>query len=150
MAGELRARITEAMKNYLRQHETLPLSAVRMLLAAIKQREIDQRIVLDDAQILGVIDKLIRERRDSAVEYRKANRNDLVEREEAAITVLQQFLPEPLGAAELSSLIQAAIQEVGAQSLRDMSKVISVVRPKVLGRADMAEVSAKVKSLLNS
>ena len=150
MAGELRARITEAMKNYLRQHETLPLSAVRMLLAAIKQREIDQRIVLDDAQILGVIDKLIRERRDSAVEYRKANRNDLVEREEAEITVLQQFLPEPLGAAELSSLIQAAIQEVGAQSLRDMSKVISVVRPKVLGRADMAEVSAKVKSLLNS
>ena len=150
MAGELRARITEAMKNYLRQHETLPLSAVRMLLAAIKQREIDQRIVLDDAQILGVIDKLIRERRDSAAEYRKANRNDLVEREEAEITVLQQFLPEPLGAAELSSLIQAAIQEVGAQSLRDMSKVISVVRPKVLGRADMAEVSAKVKSLLNS
>ena len=150
MAGELRARITEAMKNYLRQHETLPLSAVRMLLAAIKQQEIDQRIVLDDAQILGVIDKLIRERRDSAAEYRKANRNDLVEREEAEITILQQFLPEPLGAAELSSLIQAAIQEVGAQSLRDMSKVISVVRPKVLGRADMAEVSAKVKSLLNS
>ncbi len=149
MVGELRAQITEAMKNYLRQHEAVALSAVRMLLAAIKQQEIDQQIVASDVQILEVIDKLIRERRDSVVEYRKAGRADLVEREEAEIKVLQQFLPEPLSDAELVAVIKAAIEEVCAQSLRDMSKVIGIVRPKILGRANMTEVSAKIKSLLS-
>lgn len=149
MVGELRAQITEAMKNYLRQHEAVALSAVRMLLAAIKQQEIDQQIVASDVQILEVIDKLIRERRDSVVEYRKAGRADLVEREEAEIKVLQQFLPEPLSDAELVAVIKAAMEEVCAQSLRDMSKVIGIVRPKILGRANMTEVSAKIKSLLS-
>ena len=149
MAGELRAQITEAMKNYLRQHEAVALSAVRMLLAAIKQQEIDQQISLSDVQILGVIDKLIRERRDSIAEYRKGNRTDLIEREEAEIKVLQQFLPEPLNDAELIAIIRDAMEETHARSLRDMSKVIGIVRPKVLGRADMTEVSAKIKSLLS-
>lgn len=144
----LKARITEDMKAAMRAREADRLSAIRLLLAAIKQREIDERIELDDAGIVAVIDKLIKQRRDSVAQYAAANRPDLAAREQAEIEVLSAYMPQPLTAEEIADLIRQALTETGAASARDMGKVMSWLKPRVAGRADMTAVSAQVKAAL--
>ena len=124
------------------------LGTLRLITAAIKQREVDERITLDDAQVLAVIDKMVKQRRESIAQFDAAGRTDLADKERAELAILQEFLPTPLGEDELGQLIDEAIAASGAQSARDMGAVIALLRPKVQGRADMADVSRRVKARL--
>ena len=124
------------------------LGTLRLITAAIKQREVDERITLDDAQVLAVIDKMVKQRRDSITQFDAAGRTDLADKERAELAILQEFLPAALGEAELEQLIDEAIAASGAQSARDMGAVMALLRPKVQGRADMADVSRRVKARL--
>ena len=124
------------------------LGVVRLMLAAIKQREVDERIELDDAQVLAVLDKMVKQRRDSIRQYEDAGRDELAAAEAAEIAVIQDFLPAELSAAEIDEIIAAAIAETGAESMRDMGKVMAVVKPKVQGRADVGKISGLVKHKL--
>lgn len=124
------------------------LGTLRLITAAIKQREVDERITLDDAQVLAVIDKMVKQRRESIAQFDAAGRTDLADKERAELAILQEFLPAALGEAELEQLIGEAIAASGAQSARDMGAVMALLRPKVQGRADMAEVSRRVKARL--
>ncbi len=124
------------------------LSVVRLMLAAIKQREVDERIELDDSQVLAVLDKMVKQRRDSIKQYGDAGRDDLVAQETAEIEVIQEFLPAGLSEAEIVAIIDEAIAETGAASMRDMGKVMGIVKPKVQGRADVGQVSGLVKQKL--
>ena len=124
------------------------LSVIRLMLAAVKQREVDERIELDDSQVLAVLDKMVKQRRDSIKQYSDAGRDDLAAQENAEIEVIQEFLPESLSEAEILDIIEAAIAETGAGSMRDMGKVMGIVKPKVQGRADVGEVSGLVKKKL--
>lgn len=144
----LKTRITDDMKTALRAGDKARLSTLRLILAAIKQREVDERIQLDDSQVLMVLDKMLKQRRESIVQYEKGKRPDLVAGEQAEITVIQGYLPAQLSEAELGALISDAIQATGASSLRDMGKVMGLVRSKAQGRADMGEVSARIKAKL--
>lgn len=141
----LKAQITEDMKAALRAKETVRLSAVRLLIAAIRQKEIDERIDLDDASVVGVVEKLIKQRKDSAAQYQAAKRQDLADRERFEIEVLAAYMPKPLDQAEVAALIEAALAETGASSAKDMGKVMAWIKPRLAGRADMAAVSAKIK-----
>jgi uncharacterized protein len=144
----LKARITEDMKAAMRAGEKERLSCIRMLQAGIQQREIDERIQLDDAAVLAVIDKMIKQRKESVAQFQAGNRADLVAKESAEIAVLSSYLPEQLGAAELDALIRDAIAATGAACMKDMGKVMGVLKPKVQGRTDMGALSARVKSVL--
>ena len=144
----LKARLTDDMKQAMRAGDKPRLAVIRMGLAAIKQREVDDRIELDDTQVLSIIEKMIKQRRESVSQFRAGNREDLAEREEAEITVLQAYLPEPLSEGEVETLIETAIQTTGASSMRDMGNVMSELRAAAHGRVDMAAVSARVESRL--
>ncbi len=144
----LRERITEDMKAAMRSGDKDRLGLIRMLQAAIKQREVDERITLDDTQTLAVIEKMVKQRRESVVQFEAGGRADLAARESAEINTLSDYLPAQLDAAELDGLIQAAIGETGATSVKDMGKVMAVVKGKAAGRADMGAVGARVKALL--
>jgi len=144
----LRERITEDMKTAMRSGDKDRLGLIRMLQAAIKQREVDERITLDDTQTLSVIEKMVKQRRESVVQFEAGGRADLAAKESAEITTLSGYLPAQLDAAELDGLIQAAIGETGASSVKDMGKVMAVVKGKAAGRADMGAVGARVKALL--
>jgi uncharacterized protein YqeY len=144
----LRERITEDMKSALRAGEKERLAAIRLALAAIKQREIDERITLDDGQVLAVLEKMIKQRREAITQFASGGRADLVAKETAEITVLQGYLPAPLSEAEIDTLIGEAIAATGAASIKDMGKVMAVVRPKAQGRADMGALSARIKQRL--
>jgi len=146
----LKERITEDMKNAMRAGEKDRLSLIRMLQAAIKQREVDERIQLDDAQVLSVIDKMVKSRKESVVQFQAGGRADLVAKESAEIALLQGYLPAPLSEAELETLIRAAIAATGASSIKDMGKVIAAVKAQVAGRADMGAVSSRVKAALGA
>lgn len=124
------------------------LAIVRLMLAAVKQREVDERIELDDSQVLAVLDKMVKQRRDSIQQYGDAGRDDLVAQEAAEIEVIQEFLPTALSDDEISAIIEAAIAETGAESMRDMGKVMGIVKPQVQGRADVGQVSGRVKQRL--
>jgi len=124
------------------------LAVIRLMLAAIKQREVDERIELDDAQVLAVLDKMVKQRRDSIRQYQDANRDDLADRESAEILVIQDFLPATLSEDEIDALITAAVAETGASTMRDMGKVMAILKPKVQGRADVGRVSGLVKQRL--
>lgn len=145
----LKDRLTQAMKDAMRAQDKPRLGVVRMALAAIKQIEVDERIELDDARTLAVLEKLVKQRRESATAYEQGGRPELAAGELAEITVLQSFLPEPLSEAELDALISAAIAEAGATSARDMGKVMNLLRPMVAGRADVGALSQRVKSCLS-
>ncbi len=132
----------------MRARDEARLSAIRMLLAAIQRREVDERITLDDSQVHAVIEKLIRQSRDAIDQFRKGARPDLAEKEERDIAVWSTYLPERLSDAELEALIAAAVAESGATAIKDMGKVLAILKPKVQGRADMAAVSAQVKARL--
>lgn len=144
----LKDRIGEDMKAALRARATDRLSAIRLLLAAIKQREIDERLVLDDNGVISVVDKLIKQRRDSIDQYVAAGRQDLADRERFEIDVLSAYLPQPLSAEEIAALVRQAIAETGAGTARDMGKVMNWLKPRLAGRADMTAVSAQVKAAL--
>lgn len=144
----LKQRITEDMKAAMKAKDTARLSAVRLLLAAIKQREVDERIELDDVQVLAVVEKMVKQRRDSIGQYDTAGRQDLADGERFELSILQSYMPQPLAEAEIESLISSAIQETGAAAVKDMGKVMGVLKPKILGRADAGKVSALVKMRL--
>ena len=144
----LRQRIQDDMKTAMRAKDSERLGAIRLLLAAIKQREIDERIILDEVEIFIVLNKMIKQRRDAYEQFKAAQREDLAIKEAFEIEVLQKYLPEPLTSAEIEKLITSAIQEVAPTSMRDMGKVMAIIKPKVQGRADIGQISAKVKALL--
>lgn len=144
----LKARITEDMKAAMRAGEKDRLSCIRMLQAGIKQREVDERIQLDDAQVLAVIDKMIKQRKESVTQFQAGNRADLVAKESAEIGVLSAYLPAQLGDAELDTMIREAIAATSAASMRDMGKVMGLLKPRVQGRTDMGALSGRIKSAL--
>nr|WP_204509326.1 GatB/YqeY domain-containing protein [Agitococcus lubricus] len=144
----LKTQLTDAMKEAMRAKDSARLGVIRMALAAFKQIEVDERIELDEARSLAVLEKLIKQRRESVSAYTAANRDDLAAQEKAEIAVLEVFLPTPFSTAEIEALIQAAVTEVGATSARDMGKVMAILRPQIAGRADGAEVSKLVKAQL--
>ena len=144
----LKQQLTEAMKAAMKAGDKPRLAVVRLINAAIKQREVDERIELDDAQVLAVLDKMVKQRRDSIQQYGDAGRDDLVAQEAAEIEVIQEFLPEALSDDEIAAIIDAAIADTGAESMRDMGKVMGKVKPQVQGRADVGQVSALVKQKL--
>lgn len=145
----LKDRIQEDMKAAMRARQADRLSAIRMLLAAIKQREVDERIVLDDAAVVGIVDKLIKQRKDSVAAFRQAGRSDLVDKESAEIAVLEAYLPARLSAAEIEAAVGALVAELGAAGPADMGKVMAAAKSRLAGGADMALVSAAVKQALN-
>ena len=145
----LRERITEDMRNAMRAGEKERLAAIRLALAAIKQREIDERITLDDGQVLAVLDKMIKQRREAITQFESGGRADLVARETAEITVLQGYLPAQMSEAELDELIAQSIAAAGATSVKDMGKVMALVKPKAQGRADLGAISARIKQKLS-
>jgi uncharacterized protein YqeY len=144
----LKDRITEDMKNAMRAKDSERLGTIRMITAAIKQREVDERIVLDDAQVLSVLDKMIKARKEAITQFQAGNRPDLVEKESKEVVLLQGYLPAQLSEAELDGIIAAAIAETGASSVKDMGKVMGIVKTKAQGRADMGQVGAKIKAKL--
>ena len=144
----LKARITEDMKAAMRSGEKDRLSCIRMLQAGIKQREVDERVELDDTQVLAVIDKMIKQRKESIAQFQAGNRADLVAKESADIEVLSGYLPAQLGAAELDAMVKDAIAATGAASMKDIGKVMGILKPKVQGRTDMGALSARIKSAL--
>jgi uncharacterized protein YqeY len=146
----LKERITEDMKTAMRSGEKDRLAVIRLLQAAIKQREVDERITLDDAQVTAVLEKMIKQRRESVVAFEKGGRADLVAKENGEIAVLQPYLPAQLSDAELDALIAEAIASTGAASIKDMGKVMGVVKAKAAGKADMGAVGARIKARLGS
>jgi uncharacterized protein YqeY len=144
----LKERITEDMKTAMRSGEKDRLAVIRLLQAAIKQREVDERITLDDAQVTAVLEKMIKQRKESIVAFEKGARADLVAKESAEIVILQPYLPAQLGEAELDALIAEAIASTGAASIKDMGKVMGVVKGKAAGKADMGAVGARIKAKL--
>ena len=145
----LKDRINDDMKAAMRARESERLATIRLLLAAIKQREVDERVTLDDAGITSVIDKMIKQRKDSISQFEAAARADLVEKEQAELVVLAAYMPEQLSDAEIAAEVQAAVAQVGAAGPQDMGKVMGVLKPKLAGRADMTAVSGLVKAALS-
>jgi len=150
MSSPLKTRLQDAVKDAMRSGDRTRLGTLRMIMAALKQREVDERVELSDADVLAVLDKQVKQRRESEQQYREAGRGDLADREEAEIAVLAEFMPQPMSEAELDQLIGAAIESTGAESMRDMGKVMAELKPKVQGRADMGQVSARVKARLGA
>ena len=146
--SQLKNQLNDDVKTAMRAKDKPRLSVLRMALAAVKQREVDERISLDDAQILAVLDKMIKQRRDSLSQYQSAGRQDLADQESYEIEVLTTYLPAALDEAELATIINEAITATGAATMQDMGKVMAIVKPKVQGRADMGVVSQQVKSAL--
>jgi uncharacterized protein len=145
----LKEQITEDMKNAMRAGEKERLATIRMILAAIKQREVDERIQLDDSQVLAALEKMIKQRKEAITQFESGGRADLVAKESAEIVILQAYLPTQLSDAELDSLIAAAIASTGAASIKDMGKVMGVVKAQAQGKADMGKVSARIKAKLS-
>ncbi|KXJ40170.1 MAG: glutamyl-tRNA amidotransferase [Methylothermaceae bacteria B42] len=137
------------MKAAMKSGDKARLGTIRLILAAIKQREVDERIELDDAQVIAVLDKMAKQRRESITQYQAANRNDLAQKEQAELEIILSYLPQPLEDSEIEALVQSAIEESGANSLKEMGKVMALLKPKIQGRADMGQVSAKVKAILS-
>jgi len=146
--SELKNKITEDMKTAMRAKDKDRLGVIRLILAAIKQQEVDTRISLDDTAVLAVLDKMLKQRRDSITQYQAAGRDDLAQKEQFEVGVIQGYMPEALSEDALEQLIKDAIAVSGAQSMKDMGKLMNELRPKVQGRADMGQVSQKVKALL--
>ena len=144
----LKQRLTDDMKAAMKGGEKERLGVIRLANAAIKQREVDERVTLDDAQVLAVLEKMVKQRRDSITQFRAAAREDLASQEEFELGVLQGYLPEPVGEAELEAIVARAIADAGATNPKDMGKVVGLVKPQVAGRADMGQVSALVRRKL--
>jgi uncharacterized protein YqeY len=146
----LKAKITEDMKAAMRAKDAARLSAIRLLLAAMKQREVDERIELSDADILAIVEKMLKQRRDSVTQYEGGGRQDLADVEKFEIGVLSGYMPQQLSEAEIVAEVATALAAAGAKGMQDMGKVMAVLKPKLAGRADMAKVSSLVKAKLSS
>ena len=144
----LKARISEDMKNAMRAKDSARLGAIRLLQSAIKQREVDERIELDDTQVIEAIEKMLKQRRDSISQYEVANRHDLADVEKFEVSVLQEYLPQALTDEEVAAILEQVISETGAVGIKDMSKVMAAVKPLVVGRADMGKISGLIKARL--
>ena len=144
----LKDKLTEAMKEAMKSKEKERLGVIRLALSALKQVEVDERITLDDARVLAILDKMVKQRRDSITQYEQGNRQDLADQERYEIGVLSDFLPAALSDAELEALIEKCVAESGAKTMADMGKLMNVLRPQVQGKADMGAVSARVKAKL--
>ena len=146
----LKERITQDMKDAMRAGDKERLATIRMLQAAIKQREVDERIMLDDTQVLAVVEKMIKQRKEAIAQFEAGGRADLAAKENAEIALLQAYIPEQLSAAEVDALVAAAIAETAASTIKDMGKVMALVKTRAAGRADMASVSALIKAKLGA
>jgi uncharacterized protein YqeY len=146
----LKARIQDDVKSAMRSRDRESLGALRLVTASIKQKEVDERIELNDEQVLAVLDKMVKQRRESLEQFEKAGREDLAEKERFELGLIQEYLPEPMGEDELAALIQSTINGLGASSIRDMGQVMSALRGQVQGRADMKAVSQAVKQQLSA
>lgn len=146
----LKEQLTDQMKVSMRNKDKLRLKTIRMGQAAIKQREIDEQITLDDEAVLAILVKMVKQRRDAAQQYIEADRKDLADIEEQEITVIEEFLPKPLTSDEIDVLIKAAIEKSGASSMQEMGKVMGLLKPQVQGRADLGKISGLIKAALNS
>jgi len=144
----LKERITQDMKTAMKAREKDRLGTIRLILAAIKQKEVDERADQDDTQVTLILDKMLKQRRESIAQYEKADRPDLAAVEVSEIEIIQQYLPEPLSEADITALIEDAMQQTGASSIRDMGKVMGILKPKMQGRADMGMVSSLIKARL--
>jgi uncharacterized protein len=147
-AMSLKAQISEDMKTAMRAKDSVRLGAIRLLQSAIKQREVDERIELDDQNVIAVIEKMLKQRRDSITAYESANRQDLADVEKFEVTVLQTYLPQALTEDEIINLLDKVIADTNASGIKDMSKVMAALKPQILGRADMGKVSGLIKSRL--
>ena len=145
----IKEQLNNAVKDAMRAKDKLRLGTLRMATAAIKQIEVDERIEVDDTRALAVLDKLIKQRKDAATQYTDANRQDLADQELAEAAILQEFMPQALSEDEINALIDKAIADSGAESMKDMGKVMAVLKPQIQGRADMGQVSQTVRSRLN-
>jgi uncharacterized protein len=145
----LKERITEDMKGAMRAGEKERLGTIRLILAAIKQREVDERITLDDGQVLAALEKMIKQRKESIAQFESGGRADLVAKEQAELAVLQAYLPAQMSEAEIDALITAAVASTGASSIKDMGKVMGIVKAQAQGKADMGAVSARIKQKLS-
>jgi uncharacterized protein YqeY len=144
----LKTRINEDMKTAMKARDAQTLSAIRLLMSAMKQKEVDERVELSDADIVSIIAKMIKQRSESIAQYTAGGRQDLVDAEQAEVTVLTAYLPQALTEQEIAGMIQAAIAQTGAAGMADMGKVMGILRPELTGRADMAAVSAQIKAAL--
>lgn len=145
----LKQQITNAMKDAMRARDKARLGTIRLALADIKRVEVDERIDPDDKRIIAILDKMVKQRRESIRQYEAGNRQDLADLEKSEIVVLQEFLPQPLSEDELAAMIKTAVSESGAQSMKDMGKVVALIKPQVIGKADMSSVSQQIKALLS-
>jgi uncharacterized protein YqeY len=150
MSSALKTQIQDAMKAAMKAGDKPRLAVVRLMLAAIKQVEVDERIELDDTRVTTILDKMIKQRRESISQYGPAGRNDLVAQEQSEIDIIQTFLPQALSTDEIETIINTTIKSTGASSIKDMGRVMGIIRPQVVGRADMGEVSNIIKSRLNA
>lgn len=150
MTHTIKATLTDAMKTAMKAKEKERLGTIRQILAAFKQIEVDERIEIDDARALQILDKQAKQRKDSIEQFQQAGRDDLVAQEQAELEVIQSFLPQPLNDEEIAAILDAAIAEANPESMRDMGKVMAIVKPQVQGRADVAAISQQVKSRLSS
>lgn len=146
--SELKTRITDAVKDAMRARDKERLATLRLVTAELKRIEVDERIELDDARVLAILDKMLKQRTDSETQYRQADRTDLADKEAAEMVVIREFMPAALSDEEIDSLIDAAIASTGAESMREMGKVMGVLKPELQGRADMGAVSGRVKARL--
>lgn len=144
----LKLRITEDMKSAMRARDTARLNAIRLVLAALKQKEVDERIEMDDAAVLVILDKMLKQRKDSITQFEAAARHDLADQEKFEVSVLQEYMPQALSETEVVAIVDQAVTESGAASMQDMARVMALVRPQLAGRADMGQVSALVKTRL--
>ncbi|MCB5207898.1 GatB/YqeY domain-containing protein [Methylovorus mays] len=146
----LKVRISEDMKSAMRAKDSARLGAIRLLQAAIKQREVDERIELDDMQVIEAIEKMLKQRRDSISQYEAANRHDLADVEKFEVSVLQEYLPQALTEDEIKAILEQVVTETSASGIKDMGKVMAAVKPLVVGRADMGKISGLIKSRLSA
>jgi uncharacterized protein YqeY len=146
----VKGQIQEDMKTAMRTQDKERLGVIRLILAALKQREVDERIVLADEHVFAILDKMLKQRRESITQYEAANRQDLADKEKFEVQIIQAYLPSQLSSAEIETLIESAVKETGAASVRDMGKVMNILKPQVQGRADVAAVSAQVKDRLSA
>ena len=147
--SELKDRILEDTRDAMRARDKARLGVLRLITAAIKQKEVDERTELDDAAVLAVLEKMVKQRRDSIAQYEKAGRDDLREVEEFELGIIQTYLPAPLSAEEIDALVDAAIAETGAASMKDMGRLMGILKPRLAGRADMGQVSQAIKQRLS-
>lgn len=148
--SELKNRIQEAVISSMKSGDKARLATIRLMTSAMKQIEVDERIELDDARIIVILDKMVKQRRESISQFKTAGRDDLVQKESDEIDIIQEFLPQALSEEEVDEIVNQAIEQTGASSIKEMGKVMGLVKPQIVGRADMGEVSGRIKAILSA